>query len=784
METVTSPLPPQVRSGLRLRTIMLTAAAFALAVTLLTLGGVFRQQTLQSIEKEEGNKLAAEAKYFAELLDLTIGQQLMDLRSRAAMLPQLGLHRTPQRLTPWLTSIQRHFSDYTWIGFADPNGMVVSGTAGMLHGKNVAAREWFVRGRIQPSTVDLHPALLLESSLPQRSDGPWRFIDLSSPVHNEEGHLLGVLGAHLSWDWLVRHHQRFSESLLRNRHADIVVVGEDGLTRLTGPASRTMSLGDLESFQRARSGESGWIRERWPEGHTFVVGYTRNPGYGEHHQLGWITLIRLPLEHIHELAKPSLWTVWSALFIAILILAGAWIVLLKLAIKPIEAFASQARLVAQQGGRMQVTSRMSKELQLLAQATNEMLDALRTREASEQAKVRLIADVGHEVRNPMQAVIGYARLLQQRLTAPQDKHDIEQLIHSAMAATDVTNDTLDISANQAGALKLAPQPCELGRLLSSAVEMMQPLAQEKGIALSCVLELDDSLVVLIDGKRLRQVMLNLLSNAIKFTDHGNVTLHARAVMQPGHARSAVEHHVTLPPEMVHLAMDVSDTGAGMSPEQQRRVFERWHQAVEHGAAHADGRGLGLAVSLAIMQSMGGSMELASAPGQGTSVRLKLACARIDTNAALPAPSPSVTHSSKPSQACDSLQKTLRILLVDDMQANREVLRRWLQAHGHEVHEAPNGSLALALANDVAFDVILLDIDLPDIRGWEVARAIRQSGKASCKAMICALSGHGFDTDAQASRHAGMDRHLVKPLDMDQLSQLLREAHTRSEPDVQ
>lgn len=780
METKASTGLPSLRSGLRLRTILLLASALALAITLFALGAVMSREALQSIEKEEGNKLAAEAKYFAELLDLTVGQQLNDLRSKAAVLPQLGLHQAPHRLEPWLTSIQSNFSDYTWIGFADPQGMVVASTGGLLKGKSVAMREWFIRGKHQAVTVDLHPALLLEPSLPGRNRNPWRFIDLAAPVHDEHGKLVGVLGAHLSWDWLVSHHQRFSDSLSRNRHADIVVAGVDGLARLTGPASRMDSLGELESFQRATAGESGWVRERWPEGQPFVVGHTRNPGYGDHHQLGWVTLVRLPQEYIHELATPALWTVWTAVGIANAVLIIAVLLILKLAIKPIETFASQAQEAAAQGRRMHVTPRMSQELRLLAQSTNEMMDALKAREASEQAKMRFFADASHEMRNPMQGAMGYARLLQTRANTPQDQHDIKRLIECIAAATEVSNDTLDISANEAGQLRLHPAPCPLREALTSSIAMLESRAHAKGLVITQDIRLDDSLTVIADRKRLRQVMLNLLSNSIKFTDKGSVHVRACALPDPTARPSRATDAPGLMEPMVHVIIEVTDTGIGMTHDEQQQVFGRWQQSMNDTPAHHIGHGLGLDVTQAIINAMGGTLDLTSTPTKGTAIHIELAFLRAPPLASATALAASDRSPDGHEAAhAPAAIKSLRILVVDDLEDNREVLQRWLKMQGHQVTEAATGATAIAQAQDTSFDVILMDIDLPDIGGREAAMAIRHPTGASHAALICALSGHGFDADVQASIQAGMDRHLIKPLDFDALESMLREAHRRA-----
>ena len=223
--------------GRPLRTTLLLLILLPLIAALIALGWAMMHSARSTISDSEGQKLAAQAQAIAEIIDTTIGQRLDDLRSRAALLPALRLHERPDLLELWINTIQQHVPEYTWIGFADRTGMIRSANQGMLVGKNVADRDWFQQGLARPTTVDLHEAVLLADLLGQNpSGGPWRFIDLATPVRDASGRTLGVLGAHLSWDWLLAQHKRFLQSIPKHLHAEIIVLGEDGTTRLMAPA--------------------------------------------------------------------------------------------------------------------------------------------------------------------------------------------------------------------------------------------------------------------------------------------------------------------------------------------------------------------------------------------------------------------------------------------------------------------------------------------------------------------------------------------------------------------
>ena len=221
---------------LRGRPIQQTLLAFAVIpiITVLSVVGILTSQSVDNnIHAEEGNKLAAEARYFSEIVDLTIGKKLVDIKSRAALLAELDLQNNPDRLAIWINAIQRTIPEYTWVGFASPEGSIIAASQKILLNQSVREREWFQKGLRQPTSIDVHEARLLEPYLPKRqSETPWRFIDVTAPVVHQDGRLIGVLGAHLSWDWLVAQHRRFSESLQRQRSAEIIVAGPDGTPRL------------------------------------------------------------------------------------------------------------------------------------------------------------------------------------------------------------------------------------------------------------------------------------------------------------------------------------------------------------------------------------------------------------------------------------------------------------------------------------------------------------------------------------------------------------------------
>lgn len=758
-----------------LRQRVLLAVVGSTIVLLGVLGITITQINLARLEREEGNTLLANARYFAELLDMTIGRQLMDLESRATLLPILALHQEPAKLATWLTTIQAKIPEYTWIGFANAKGQIVASGNQILRDHDVTRREWFQAGQQQARTLDLHDAQLLSAHMPVRIDGqPWRFIDLVAPVRHRNGTLLGVLGAHLSWDWLIAQHQRFSESLTRQRNTEIIVLGPDGDIRLLGPGLTGSDMTTLASVVAAQSGKSGWVRETWADGESYLVGFTRNPGYGHGHQLGWVTLARVPTRQAAPLWHSSIISVWLLIAVAMGIFLVAIHRLLTQTLRPIEMLIRMIRTVARNGGRVQPEPDTPHEFVMLSQATNQLIAAMEARQAADQAKSQFLADMSHEIRTPLHGLIGYAELLKNRLHTARDQDDIRQIILCARDLTEIVNDLLDLSAIEEHRLQFVHQPLQLQELVEFNVKLFEPLAHEKALVFSVRTEISNAPYIMGDRLRLGQILKNLLSNAIKFTERGRVDVRVCVTMIPIPSGSpsptsevAVTRAAPTPPESVSamLTITVEDTGIGLSQTQQELIFGRFQQAAPDTRVRFGGSGLGLSVCRALVHAMGGRLALESALHQGTRICIDIPVApalHMDNHRSSATPSLPISDSGT----------RLRILVVDDVATNRQLLTRWLDTRGHHVDDASTGAEALGRVASSTYDLILMDIDLPDLSGREITRTIRDSSYTSARSRIFAVSGHAFAHDITASTAAGFDGHFSKPLNFDELSQAL------------
>jgi signal transduction histidine kinase/CheY-like chemotaxis protein len=407
-------------------------------------------------------------------------------------------------------------------------------------------------------------------------------------------------------------------------------------------------------------------------------------------------------------------------------------------------------------------------LRLTNEALIEQLrESNREARAASEAKGYFLANMSHEIRTPMNAVIGLTRMLGDTSLDARQRQLVETLHTASDSLLALLNNILDLSKIEASQLQLECTTFHLGTFLDDIRLTMDPLARQKGIEL--VLAVDrDALPEYVTGDavRLRQVLINLLSNAIKFTDHGHVMLGVEPV-------STADTDGT-----VAVRFRVEDTGTGIPADKQAVIFENFAQADVSTTRRHGGSGLGLAISRQIIELMGGRLGLVSETGKGTVFHFTVKLA----NGAGP----------------EQLQNTtapvtgglpLRVLLMEDNEFNRFIIRELLSGQGHSVHEADNGIEGLQALAAQDYDVVLMDIQMPVMDGLTASRVIRAAERGETPAAplpdglftaleqrlcnrrlrIVALTANAMVDDRDACLGAGMDSYLTKPFTPEQLA---------------
>jgi PAS domain S-box-containing protein len=370
-------------------------------------------------------------------------------------------------------------------------------------------------------------------------------------------------------------------------------------------------------------------------------------------------------------------------------------------------------------------------------------DELRTRraeaEAANEAKSQFLANMSHEVRTPLTGVVGFARLLAAIDGLPEEaRAHVQRISTSAEALLAVVNDVLDFSKLEARQVELDAQAFDAASFLAEVVDLVRPQAEAKGLSLALDVAPGLPARVVADSARIRQVLLNLLTNAVKFTTQGGVDV-----------------RVGWSSDM--LTVEVADTGPGLAPEDARRLFQRFSQVDGSNARQHGGTGLGLAISKGLAEMMGGQIGLKTALGRGSVFWFTVKAPEALAGAAAvaePVSAAAIVAEGAP----------LRVLVVDDVAVNRELVSAILSPFDVALSTAASGAEAVEAALAFPFDVILMDLQMPGMDGMAAARAIRTNAGLNRATPIVALSANVLPTHVRVCLAAGMNDHVAKPID--------------------
>lgn len=383
--------------------------------------------------------------------------------------------------------------------------------------------------------------------------------------------------------------------------------------------------------------------------------------------------------------------------------------------------------------------------------------------AANQAKSEFLANMSHELRTPLNGILGYAQILRTgESLSDRGRKGVDVIYQCGQHLLNLINDVLDLAKIEARKLELHPSDIHLPRILEGVAEICRVKADQKGIQFNYQPDTNLPDGVKLDEKRLRQVLINLIGNAIKFTDQGSVTFRVAQLEAADAAASGAD--AVAERRSHRLRFEVQDTGVGMTPAEVAKIFQPFEQ-VGDAKKQSDGTGLGLAISTQIVELMGSQLQVTSEPNVGTTFWFE---------ADVPASSEwqSANSLDEASAIAGFIGAKRRILIVDDRWENRSVLVNWLEPLGFETIEASNGKEGLEQAMRQQPDLVITDLTMPEMDGYELMQELRQL-EAFQATPIIASSASVFEYDQHQSFDAGATAFLAKPVEMAELFQLLK-----------
>ncbi len=407
--------------------------------------------------------------------------------------------------------------------------------------------------------------------------------------------------------------------------------------------------------------------------------------------------------------------------------------------------------ILNQDGEIQKIIAIDADITERKEVEFELIKAKHKAEKLAHTKEEFMANMSHEIRTPINAIIGMAELLGETKLEQKQKDYLQSMKFASENLLNLINDVLDLAKIEAGRMKFESVEFDIRQLLASISGMLQFRINEKNLELK--LEVDDKVPELVksDPTRLNQILINLLGNAIKFTDKGHIGLDVNVLSKKG--------------DTVQLQFDVSDTGIGISKAKHHSIFESFTQGESETTRRYGGTGLGLSIVKKLVRFQGGEIMLESEVGKGSTFSVQL-------DYEVCKPTKTTKNSKDKPNKNDADLKGVKVLIVEDNELNQVLAIEFLKKALAHSEVAKNGKEAVEMVKNRKYDIVLMDIQMPEMDGYQASRKIRQEGNS---VPIIAMTAHAFQGEREKCLDAGMDDYLTKPIRFEKMVEIMTKA---------